>query len=69
VPLAALGETGRSYFKLLAAGCRSIHRETTRLVLLVELFGAAAAEGAVAEVMQTGHVGAEYVEYVPRQRA
>ena len=37
--LAALGETGRSYFKLLAAGGRSIHRETTRLVLLVELFG------------------------------
>jgi transposase len=66
--LAALGETGRSYFKLLAAGGRSIHRETTRLVLLVELFGAAATEGAVAEVMQTGHVGAEYVEYVLRHK-
>jgi hypothetical protein len=66
--LAALGEMGRDYFKLLGAGSRSIHRETTRLVLLVELFGASATASAVAEVMQTGHVGAEYVEYVMRHR-
>lgn len=66
--LAALGETGRTYFRLLAAGSRSIHRETVRLILLVELFGAAAAQSAVAEVMQTGHVGAEYVEYVLRHK-
>lgn len=66
--LAALGDTGRIYFKLLAAGSRSIHRETTRLVLLVELFGATAAASAVAEVMHTGHVGAEYVEYVLRHK-
>ena len=66
--LVALGETGRAYFKLLAAGSRSIHRETLRLTLLVELFGAAAAQSAIAEVMQTGHVGAEYVEYVLRHK-
>jgi transposase len=66
--LAALGDTGRAYFKLLAAGCRSIHRESLRLILLVELFGAAATESAVTEVMQTGHVGAEYVEYVLRHK-
>jgi transposase len=66
--LAALGDTGRTYFKLLAAGSRSIHRETLRLTLLVELFGATAAQSAVAEVMQTGHVGAEYVEYVLRHK-
>jgi hypothetical protein len=66
--LAALGDTGKSYFKLLAAGSRSIHRETTRMVLLVELFGATATTSAIAEVMQTGHVGAEYVEYVLRHK-
>jgi transposase len=66
--LAALGDTGRTYFGLLAAGSRSIHRETVRLTLLVELFGAAAAQSAVTEVMQTGHVGAEYVEYVLRHK-
>jgi transposase len=66
--LAALGDTGRAYFRLLAAGSRSIHRETLRLTLLVELFGAAAAQSAVAEVMQTGHVGAEYVEYILRHK-
>lgn len=66
--LASLADTGRAYFKLLAAGSRSIHRETVRLTLLVELFGGAATQSAVAEVMQTGHVGAEYVEYVLRHK-
>src|SRR5262249_38745502 len=36
--LLALGDDGRSYFKLLAAGSRSIHKETLRLTLLVEIF-------------------------------
>ena len=40
--LAALDETGRAYFKLLAAGSRSVHRETLRLTFLVEVFGAIA---------------------------
>jgi hypothetical protein len=66
--LAALAETGKTYFKLLAAGSRSIHQEIVRLTLLVELFGAAATASAIAEVMQTGHVGAEYVEYVLRHK-
>jgi len=66
--LAALADTGRAYFKVLAAGSRSIHREITRLVFLVELFGTTATASAIAEVMQTGHVGAEYVEYVLRHK-
>jgi transposase len=66
--LAPLDETGRQYFKLIAAGSRSIRRETVRLVLLVELFGATVTGSAMDEVMKTGHVGAEYVEYVLRHR-
>jgi len=66
--LASLGDTGKSYFKLLAAGSRSIHRDATRLIFLVELFSATATGSAMAEVMQTGHVGAEYVEYVLRHK-
>jgi transposase len=66
--LTALGDTGRSYFKLLAAGSRSVHRETLRLTLLVEIFGAIATASAMREVMQTGHVGAEYVDYVMRHK-
>jgi transposase len=66
--LAALGEVGRDYFKLLSAGSRSMHRETVRLTLLVELFGEGAVQSAAAEVMRTGHVGAEYVEYVLRHK-
>jgi len=52
--LASLGDTGKGYFKLLAAGSRSIHRDATRLIFLVELFGASATTSAMAEVMQTG---------------
>jgi transposase len=66
--LAALDETGRSYFKLLAAGSRSVHREILRLTFLVEVFGAVATASAIREVMQTGHVGVEYVEYVMRHK-
>jgi transposase len=66
--LAGLGETGARYFKVLAAGSRSINREITRLVLLVELYGETATREAADEVMRTGHVGAEYVEYVLRHK-
>jgi transposase len=66
--LDALGELGARYFKILAAGTRSLTRETVRLTLLVELFGATATAQAVADVMATGHVGAEYVEYVLRHK-
>ncbi len=66
--LVALGDTGLEYFRIVAGGSRSIHRETVRLTLLVELFGSAATRSAVREVMATGHVGAEYVEYVLRHK-
>ena len=39
-----------------------------RIVFLVELFGASATKSAIDEVMKTGHVGAEYVEYVLRHK-
>lgn len=45
-----------------------MQRETTRLILLVELFGEEATRTAMAEVMATGHVGAEYIEYVLRHK-
>lgn len=64
--LVGLGAGGLQYFKVLAAGSRSIAREMVRLTFLVELFGASATAAAVEEVMKTGHVGAEYVEYVLR---
>ena len=66
--LAGLGEVGVTYFKILAAGSRSVHREIVRLTFLVELFGESATRSAVEEVMHTGHVGAEYVEYVLRHK-
>jgi hypothetical protein len=53
---------------VLAAGSRSIHRETVRLTFLAELFGETATSSAMDEVMRTGHVGAEYVEYVMRHK-
>lgn len=66
--LVALGDAGLAYFKVVAGGSRSIQRESLRLTLLVELFGTAATESAMREVMATGHVGAEYVEYVLRHK-
>jgi len=66
--LVDLGEIGDAYFKTLAAGSRSIRRESERLVFLSELFGSAETRSAVDEVMRTGHVGAEYVEYVLRHK-
>jgi len=66
--LAALGDAGRDYFKLLAANGLSIHREIVRLIFLVEIFGESHARDAMLEVLKTGHVGAEYVEYVLRYK-
>jgi hypothetical protein len=66
--LVGLDHTGVDYFKVFAAGGRSVQRETTRLIFLVELFGEHATRDAIAEVMTTGHVGAEYVEYVLRHK-
>jgi hypothetical protein len=61
--LEGLGEVGTRYFAALAATRRSIRIEEQRIVLLCELFGAAATASAIDEVMRTGHVGAEFVEY------
>jgi hypothetical protein len=66
--LVGLGETGVRYFKVLAAGRRSLQRELVRLTFLVELFGESVTAAAMDEVMTTGHVGAEYVEYVLRHK-
>lgn len=66
--LDGLEAIGERYFNVLAAGSRSIQRERVRLTLLVELFGDSATRSAVDEVMKTGHVGAEYVEYVLRHK-
>jgi transposase len=66
--IAGLGDTGAEYFRIFAAGRRSIQREITRLTFLCELFSESATRGAMVEVMTTGHVGAEYVEYVLRHK-
>jgi transposase len=66
--LAGLGATGHKYFRIFSAGSRSIEREWVRLTFLVELFGERATSDAVEEVMATGHVGCEYVEYVLRHK-
>ena len=66
--LSVLGDVGRDYFKIFAAGCRSINKEVVRLTHLCELFGESTTASAMGEVMKTGHVGAEYVEYVLRYK-
>ena len=66
--LDCLGDTGKRYFHVLAASGRSLHRETLRLTFLVEIFGPSETRAAIDEVMATGHVGAEYVEYVMRHK-
>lgn len=68
VALSALGEIGTKYFTTLLASRRSLRTEQVRLVLLCELFGTSATASAIAEVMRTGHIGAEYVEYVMRHK-
>jgi transposase len=65
---ARFGDDSQSYFKNLAAGGRSLRRESLRLIFLAELFGTAQVQSAMAEVMRTGHVGVEYVEYVLRHK-
>lgn len=66
--LQGLGDVAAEYFKILAANSRSLRKEVQRLVLLSELWGDGPTREAVAEVMATGHVGAEYVEYVLRHK-
>ena len=66
--LTALGDVGRDYFKIFAAGNRSLNKEILRLTNLCELFGDSTTGAAMDEVMKTGHVGAEYVEYILRHK-
>lgn len=66
--LASLGLAGEQYFKIFSANGRSLLKEIQRLTLLVELFSESAVRTAVEEVMGTGHVGSEYVEYVLRHK-
>ena len=66
--LQALGLAAAEYFKILAANGRSLRREIERLVLYSELYGDSPTRDAMTEVMATGHVGAEYVEYVLRYK-
>jgi len=66
--LQCLGEVATEYFKILAANGRSLRKEIERLVLLSELWGDSPTREAISEVMATGHVGAEYVEYVLRHK-
>jgi transposase len=66
--LQGLGDVAAAYFKILAANGRSLRKEIERLVLLSEMWGYPPTREAIAAVMATGHVGAEYVEYVLRHK-
>jgi hypothetical protein len=63
-----MGDVATRYFKVAAAGTKSLHRETVRLVFFAEVYGVPATAEAMAEVMADGHVGADFVEYVLRQK-
>jgi transposase len=66
--LLKMGDVSARYFKVAAAGTRSLYRETVRLVFFAEVYGVAVTAEAMTEVMASGHVGADYVEYVLRQK-
>lgn len=66
---ARFGETGARYFKVLAASTKSLRREGLRLISLAELFGTPQTQQAMERVMQSGYVGADYVEHVLRRQA
>jgi transposase len=66
--LLKMGDVASRYFKVAAAGTKSLHRETVRLVFFAEVYGVMVTAEAMSEVMASGHVGADYVEYVLRQK-
>lgn len=66
--VSCLGEIGVRYFKHVGFTMRSIHRELVRMTLLCELFDHQEVNSATDEVLRTGHVGAEYVEFVLRHK-
>ena len=66
--LQRMGEVATKYFKVATAGTKSLFREKVRLVFFAEVFGVGETAEAMAEVMAGGHVGADFVEYVLRQK-
>ncbi|WP_158619325.1 IS21 family transposase [Corallococcus sp. AB011P] len=66
--LQRMGDIATRYFKVAAAGSKSLQRESVRLVFFAEVFGTSATAAAMEDVMRSGHVGADYVEYVLRQK-
>jgi hypothetical protein len=66
--LQRMGDVATRYFKVATAGTKSLFREKVRLVFFAEVFGVAETAEAMAEVMAGGHVGADFVEYVLRQK-
>jgi hypothetical protein len=68
VILQRMGDVSARYFKVATAGTKSLFREKTRLVFFAEVFGPNETAEAMAEVMASGHVGADFVEYVLRQK-
>ena len=68
IAVVRFGKVGKDYLQTLTATSRSLRRESLRLSFLAELFGTAHTQSAMAEVMRTGHVGVEYVEYVLRHK-
>jgi hypothetical protein len=63
-----MGDVATRYFKIASAGSTSLQRESVRLVFLAEIFGPSETATAMEKVMQDGHVGADFVEYVLRQK-
>jgi len=66
--VARFGDVGSKYFDIMSAGRRSLRRELLRLTYLAELFTTAQTSSAMQAVMQSGHVGVEYVEHVLRHK-
>jgi transposase len=68
VVIERFADVGTKYFETLAAGSRSLRRETLRLTYLAELFGTRETRSAMESVMRSGHIGVEYVEFVLRHQ-
>jgi hypothetical protein len=56
------GESLAQYLKLIASGHRSLRSEVRRLVALITVYGAEAANQAATELLKRGMVGAESLE-------
>lgn len=63
-----MGDVATRYFKIASAGSTSLQRESVRLVFLAEIYGSSETASAMQKVMEDGHVGADFVEYVLRRK-